>query len=85
MSVDSSRRRDRFLRLAEYHEDKCSISWACGKSSYSATNALGEDVRAWSSKRIAWHRRLGEKYRRAAKSPLASRLARSVGTKLIED
>jgi hypothetical protein len=69
VSVESQRRRDRFLRLAEHHEASSRITWACGIRSFSATNDLCEDVRGWSSARIGWHSRLGEKYRRAASSP----------------
>jgi hypothetical protein len=68
-SAEWQRRRDRFSRLAEYHEASSRITWACGKRSFSATNDLGEDVRGWSSARIEWHNRLGEKYRRAAGRP----------------
>ncbi len=68
-SVELHRRHDRFLRLAEHHEASCSITRACGKTRYSATNALGEDVRRWSRRRIEWHSTLAEKYRLAANLP----------------
>jgi hypothetical protein len=66
-AVELQRRHDRFLRLAEHHEASSSITFSCGKRC-SITNGLGEDVRRWSNARIGWHRRLGEKYRRAASS-----------------
>ena len=70
-AVELQRRHDRFLRLAEHHEASSSITTACGKRP-SRTNGLGEDVRGWPNARIEWHRRLGEKYRRAASSPWMS-------------
>jgi hypothetical protein len=67
-AVELQRRHDRFLRLAEHHEASSSITYACGNRP-SRTNGLGEDVRRWPNGRIEWHRRLGEKYRRAASRP----------------
>jgi hypothetical protein len=68
-SVELRRRHDRFLRLAKHHEASSRITWVRGIHTYSATNDLGEDVMRWSSAKIEWHRRLGERYRRAASSP----------------
>jgi hypothetical protein len=69
LGVEWRRRRDRFLGLAEHHEASIRITKECGPRYLSATNDLGEDVRGWSSARIKWHRRLGEKYRLAASRP----------------
>jgi hypothetical protein len=74
------RRHDRFLDLAKHHEASIRIVALGGVGMHvtsrriplrppSAFNDLGEDVGGWSEARFEWHRRLGEKYRRAASSP----------------
>jgi hypothetical protein len=75
------RRHDRFLDLAKHHEASSRIRLLGGVGmhvtsrriplpSLSMFNALGEDVGSWSKARLEWLRRLGAKYRRAARSPL---------------
>jgi hypothetical protein len=74
-ATETKRRHDRYLRvaeylrLAEYHEASTAFTFACGRNSYSKTNALGEDVRKWSPEKAEWHHRLAEKYRSAAQRP----------------
>jgi hypothetical protein len=58
-SVELQRRHDRFLHLAKHHE----------MQSFKLTDDTGLDARMWSDAKFEWHRRLGEKYRRAATSP----------------
>jgi hypothetical protein len=65
-AVETKRRRDRFLRLAEFHEASITIRIECGRTSHRMTNALGEDVRTWSPEKIEWHRLLAETYRSKA-------------------
>ncbi len=74
-ATETKRRHDRhlrvaeYLRLADYHEASTAFTFACGRNSYSKTNALGVDVRKWSPEKAEWHHRLAEKYRSAAQRP----------------
>jgi hypothetical protein len=79
-SVELHRRHGRFLDLAEHHEASSRIVALGGVGMHvtsrrvplrplSMFNDFGEDVGGWSEARLEWHRRLGEKYRRAASSP----------------
>jgi hypothetical protein len=61
-SVELQRRQVRFLRLAMHHEMR----------SFKMIDDSGLDARGWSDARFEWHRRLGEKYRRAATTPWLS-------------
>ena len=74
VSVELQRRHARFLDLATHHEASSQIRRRLqgrvgGPYISLRLNGLGEDVSDWSGARVEWHRRVGEKYSRAAHYP----------------
>ncbi len=64
--------RPRRLRRAGWSAatiDSCAPAKHHEMRSFRLTDETGLDARGWSDERFEWHRRLGEKYRRAATSP----------------
>jgi hypothetical protein len=73
-SVVLQRRHARFSELAVHHEASSQLRFIAqgevgGSHSSRLLNGLGEELSGLSNARVEWHRRLGVKYRRAARSP----------------